>query len=77
VVAKLDQETCRRIYHQALLRYIGCNADTRLLAAHLRLRTPGIRSTWQAGYESQIPKSSVEHWQAIETSKQICRYGAP
>jgi HD-GYP domain-containing protein (c-di-GMP phosphodiesterase class II) len=33
-VAKLDQETCRRIYHQALLRYIGCNADTHLLAAH-------------------------------------------
>jgi HD-GYP domain-containing protein (c-di-GMP phosphodiesterase class II) len=33
-VAKLDQDTCRRIYHQALLRYIGCNADTHLLAAH-------------------------------------------
>src|SRR5437868_12043548 len=32
-VAKLDQETCRSIYHQALLRYIGCNADTHLLAA--------------------------------------------
>ena len=31
--AKLDQETGRSIYHQALLRYIGCNADTHLLAA--------------------------------------------
>src|SRR5215475_2563324 len=31
-VAKLDQDTRRRIYHQALLRYIGCNADTHLLA---------------------------------------------
>jgi hypothetical protein len=33
-VAGLDRETCRRIYHQSLLRYIGCNADTHLLAAH-------------------------------------------
>ena len=33
-VAKLDQDVRRRIYHQALLRYIGCNADTHLLAAH-------------------------------------------
>src|SRR5215470_11880586 len=32
-VAGLDQDTRRRIYHQALLRYIGCNADTHLLAA--------------------------------------------
>jgi HD-GYP domain-containing protein (c-di-GMP phosphodiesterase class II) len=32
-IAKLDQETRRSIYHQALLRYIGCNADTHLLAA--------------------------------------------
>ena len=32
--AQLDQDTRRRIYHQALLRYIGCNADTHLLAAH-------------------------------------------
>ena len=32
-VAKLDEETRRSIYHQALLRYIGCNADTHLLAA--------------------------------------------
>jgi HD-GYP domain-containing protein (c-di-GMP phosphodiesterase class II) len=31
--AKLDQDTRRSIYHQALLRYIGCNADTHLLAA--------------------------------------------
>src|SRR5438270_7612890 len=31
--AKLDQEMCRAIFHQALLRYIGCNADTHLLAA--------------------------------------------
>jgi hypothetical protein len=33
-VAGLDQDTRRRIYHQALLRYIGCNADTHLLSAH-------------------------------------------
>src|SRR5215469_16833008 len=32
-IARLDQETRRSIYHQALLRYIGCNADTHLLAA--------------------------------------------
>src|SRR2546423_7497434 len=32
-IAKLDHETGRSIYHQALLRYIGCNADTHLLAA--------------------------------------------
>src|SRR5258707_15790734 len=33
-VAGLDQDARRSIYHQALLRYIGCNADTHLLAAH-------------------------------------------
>ena len=33
-LAGLDKDTRRRIYHQALLRYIGCNADTHLLAAH-------------------------------------------
>src|SRR5260221_13094674 len=32
-VAKFDQDTRRKVYHQALLRYIGCNADTHLLAA--------------------------------------------
>lgn len=32
-VAGLNQDTRRSIYHQALLRYIGCNADTHLLAA--------------------------------------------
>src|SRR5438105_7950190 len=32
-VAGLDQETRRSVFHQALLRYIGCNADTHLLAA--------------------------------------------
>jgi HD-GYP domain-containing protein (c-di-GMP phosphodiesterase class II) len=32
-VAGLDQDSRRSIYHQALLRYIGCNADTHLLAA--------------------------------------------
>ena len=31
-VAGLDQDTRRSVYHQALLRYIGCNADTHLLA---------------------------------------------
>jgi hypothetical protein len=32
-VAGLDEETRRSVYHQALLRYIGCNADTHLLAS--------------------------------------------
>ena len=32
-VAGLDDDTRRNVYHQALLRYIGCNADTHLLAA--------------------------------------------
>jgi HD-GYP domain-containing protein (c-di-GMP phosphodiesterase class II) len=32
-VARLDENTRRTVYHQALLRYIGCNADTHLLAA--------------------------------------------
>lgn len=32
-VAGLDVNTRRTVYHQALLRYIGCNADTHLLAS--------------------------------------------
>ena len=32
-VEKLDVPTRRSIFHQALLRFIGCNADTHLLAA--------------------------------------------
>src|SRR6266849_10159829 len=32
-VSRLDEPARRRVYHQALLRYIGCNADTHLLAA--------------------------------------------
>ena len=32
-VAGLDELTRRSVYHQALLRYIGCNADTHLLSA--------------------------------------------
>src|SRR5258705_8507283 len=32
-VSRLDEATRRSVYHQALLRYIGCNADTHLLAA--------------------------------------------
>src|SRR5882672_4599843 len=32
-VARLDEDARRTVYHQALLRYIGCNADTHLLAA--------------------------------------------
>lgn len=32
-VAGLDNEMRRSIWHQALLRYIGCNADTHLLAS--------------------------------------------
>src|SRR4051794_30739372 len=32
-VAGLDEALRRAVYHQALLRYIGCNADTHLLAA--------------------------------------------
>ena len=31
--ARLDEGTRRAVYHQALLRYIGCNADSHLLAA--------------------------------------------
>jgi hypothetical protein len=31
--AGLDTEIRRSIWHQALLRYIGCNADTHLLAS--------------------------------------------
>jgi len=31
--ARLDDSMRRAIYHQALLRYIGCNADSHLLAA--------------------------------------------
>lgn len=32
-LARLDDEMRRAIWHQALLRYIGCNADTHLLAS--------------------------------------------
>src|SRR4051812_41511029 len=32
-VLRLDESMRRKVYHQALLRYIGCNADTHLLAA--------------------------------------------
>lgn len=32
-VAGLDNHERRNVYHQALLRYIGCNADTHLLAS--------------------------------------------
>jgi HD-GYP domain-containing protein (c-di-GMP phosphodiesterase class II) len=32
-VARVDEPMRRAVYHQALLRYIGCNADTHLLAA--------------------------------------------
>src|SRR5882672_1387648 len=32
-VARLDEDARRTVYHQALLRYIGCNADTHLLAS--------------------------------------------
>ena len=32
-VAGLDSEMARGVWHQALLRYIGCNADTHLLAS--------------------------------------------
>jgi len=32
-VAGLDVDARRNVYHQALLRYIGCNADTHLLAS--------------------------------------------
>ena len=55
-VAGLDQDTRRRIYHQALLRYIGCNADTHLLAAPGVTRSPcaasSITSTWATGRNS-------------------------
>src|SRR3954447_1099046 len=32
-VLGLDDGMRRKVFHQALLRYIGCNADTHLLAA--------------------------------------------
>src|SRR5258708_7245952 len=32
-VARVAEPMRRAVYHQALLRYIGCNADTPLLAA--------------------------------------------
>src|SRR3954449_5871602 len=32
-IAGLDEHTRRAVFHQALLRFIGCNADTHLLAA--------------------------------------------
>lgn len=32
-LASLDVDERRNVYHQALLRYIGCNADTHLLAS--------------------------------------------
>ena len=32
-VLGLDVEVRRSVYHQALLRYVGCNADTHLLAS--------------------------------------------
>jgi hypothetical protein len=32
-VAGLHESMRRKVYHQALLRYIGCSADTHLLAA--------------------------------------------
>ena len=31
-IAGFDQDTRRSVFHQTLLRYIGCNADTHLLA---------------------------------------------
>src|SRR6266852_5273722 len=31
--AGLDKHECGNVYHQALLRYVGCNADTHLLVA--------------------------------------------
>ncbi len=47
-VANLDESTCRSVYHQALLRYIGCNADSHLLAAawgdEIALRTELART---------------------------------
>src|SRR3954464_6158867 len=32
-LANLDESMRRSVFHQALLRYIGCNADTHILAA--------------------------------------------
>src|SRR2546425_11523426 len=32
-VMRLDTAQRRNVFHQALLRYIGCNADTHLLAS--------------------------------------------
>ena len=50
----------RNVYHQALLRYIGCNADTHLLAAafgdEIALRRDLPASTWATSPNS--PRSS-------------------
>ena len=34
-VAGLDTKLRRAVWHQALLRYIGCNADSHLLASRV------------------------------------------
>ena len=61
-VAGLDEDTRRSIYHQALLRYIGCNADTHLLAAPGATRSPfaasSITSTWATGRNSSSSSSA-------------------
>src|SRR6187397_2083013 len=61
-VAGLDESMRRKVYHQALLRYIGCNADTHLLAAawgdEITLRRELHHSTWATGTSSSAHSSA-------------------
>ncbi|MBK8741243.1 MAG: HD domain-containing protein [Betaproteobacteria bacterium] len=60
-VAGLDDRQRRNVYHQALLRYIGCNADTHLLASafgdEIALRQDLARI--DMGDQSQIAETIV------------------
>ena len=55
-VAGLDIRERRNVYHQALLRYIGCNADTHLMASafgdEIALRRILPASTWATSRKS-------------------------
>ena len=67
-VAGLDEDTRRSIYHQALLRYIGCNADTHLLAAALGRRDrpspgpPSHRHRQQVGVRRNLVRAITRNF---------------
>jgi hypothetical protein len=71
-VAGLDHDTRRRIYHQALLRYIGCNADTHLLAAHwgdeILFAASFITSIWATGRHVRGSGAQTRYYGANATS---------